>query len=55
MYQIVNVDEHEPTQPEQLGSKRKFWFVGADGTPVLFKEGRPNTGENWAEKVACEL
>jgi len=22
---------------------------------VLFKEGRPNTGENWAEKVACEL
>jgi hypothetical protein len=55
MYQIVNVDEQEPTQPEQLGSKRKFWFTGADGTPVLFKEGRPNTGENWAEKVACEL
>lgn len=22
---------------------------------MLFKEGRPNTGENWAEKIACEL
>jgi hypothetical protein len=55
MYQIVNVDEREPTQPEQLGSKRKFWFTGDDETPVLFKEGRPKTGENWAEKVACEL
>lgn len=22
---------------------------------MLFKEGRPGTGENWAEKIACEL
>lgn len=38
-----------------MGSKRKFWFADDHGIPFLFKEGRPNTGENWAEKVACEL
>ncbi|AUB84899.1 hypothetical protein THSYN_22795 [Candidatus Thiodictyon syntrophicum] len=37
---------------EQLGTKRKFWF---NDKRLLFKQGRPGTGENWAEKVACEL
>lgn len=54
MYNIVNVT-CEPAQWEQLGSKAKFWFMAEDGTPVLFKEGRPNTGENWAEKIASKL
>lgn len=39
---------------EQLGSKRKFWFKEADES-YLFKEGRPGTGENWAEVVAAKL
>lgn len=39
---------------EQLGSKRKFWFkCGSDY--YLFKEGRPGTGENWAEVVSADL
>jgi hypothetical protein len=54
MYEVKRVT-HEPAQPEQLGSKRKFWFTDDQGVPFLFKEGRPSTGENWAEKVACEL
>jgi len=46
-------------QLEQLGSKEKFWFRVDDGKS-LFKatqkhpDGSP-TGEDWAEKIACEL
>jgi len=54
MYEVVHVTR-EPAQSEQLGSKTKFWFMADDGTPFLFKEGRPNTGENWAEKIVSEL
>lgn len=39
---------------ESLGTKRKFWHT-YDNTRTLFKIGRPGTGENWAEKIACEL
>lgn len=47
-------------QLEQLGTKKKFWFDlppddGSLNFPALCKIGRPNTGENWAEKVACEI
>lgn len=43
---------------EYMGGKPKGWLTfNLDGKDlrVLFKEGRPGTGENWAEKVACEL
>jgi hypothetical protein len=40
---------------EQRGTKAKFWFRAADGTRTLFKEGYPDSGEHWAEKVACEV
>jgi len=43
---------------EYLGSKRKGWltyrFKDKDSR-ILFKQGRRGTGENWAEKVTCEL
>lgn len=55
MYPIVHVPDDAPEQPEQLGTKPKFWFSDATGLHCLFKEGRPNTGENWAEKVCAEL
>ncbi|MHB8252824.1 MAG: HipA domain-containing protein [Acidiferrobacter sp.] len=54
MYPIIHVPDDAPEQPEQLGTKLKFWFWDGD-RHYLFKEGRPNTGENWAEKVCCEL
>ena len=50
---------------EQLGSKPKFWFTikeAKGGEPALppgklglFKQTRAQTGEAWAEKVACTL
>jgi hypothetical protein len=54
MYPIISIDA-VPTESEQLGSKLKYWFLDGTGSKILFKEGRENTGENWAEKVACEL
>jgi len=43
---------------EYLGSKYKGWVtlkLDDKKLRVLFKQGRPGTGENWAEKVTCEL
>ncbi len=55
MYEIVHVPADASDLPEQLGTKQKFWFVGEDEKLWLFKIGRPNTGENWAEKACCEI
>lgn len=52
-YKIYNI--HSRDEMEQLGTKEKFWFYDTDGIKKLFKIGRPNTGENWSEKVAFEL
>ena len=38
-----------------MGTKGKFWYRDTSYGMALFKEGRPGTGEDWAEKVACEL
>lgn len=40
---------------EQLGTKAKHWVIDANDEKFLFKKGRANTGENWAEVVACEI
>lgn len=41
---------------EDVGSKEKTWCVRVDsGERYLLKYARPNTGEDWAEKVAAEL
>ena len=56
MYPVFEISEYD--QLEQLGTKRKFWFYDDNGHQVqkkLCKEGREGTGENWAEKIACEL
>jgi hypothetical protein len=53
-YQIIPLADNAPELPEQLGTKTKYW-LHIDDRQYLFKIGRPNTGENWAEKVACEL
>lgn len=55
IYPVIEVPKDAPTQLEQLGTKGKFWYWAADGRRTLFKEGRPGTGENWAEKVCCEI
>lgn len=55
MYPIETVPAEAPDTLEQLGTKYKFWFRDVFGQRYLFKEGRPGTGENWAEKVCSEL
>ena len=39
-----------------MGTKEKWWLVNrSTGRMVLLKLARPNTGEDWSEKVAFEL
>jgi HipA-like C-terminal domain len=53
-FEILTVDPHSFVGDEQLGSKTKFWFQRNEDR-WLFKEARPNTGEDWAEKIAGEI
>ncbi len=55
MYGIETVLDDAPDTLEQLGTKYKFWYRDVFGRRCLFKEGRPGTGENWAEKVCCGI
>ncbi|HMC66739.1 MAG TPA: hypothetical protein VKI65_17520 [Gemmataceae bacterium] len=55
MFPIIRVDSRRVELLEQLGTKRKFWYRADDGTRMLFKAEERGTGEDWAEKVACEL
>jgi hypothetical protein len=53
-YPIIQIPDDAPEFPEQQGTKIKYW-LHLNEQKHLFKIGRENTGENWAEKVACEL
>ncbi len=55
MFPVISLPNDAPNLPEQLGTKEKFWFRDDQGVSCLFKEGRPNSGDDWSEKVACEL
>jgi hypothetical protein len=55
MFPVIQVPDDASDLTEQMGTKPKFWFRDEAGRQCLFKEGRPNTGESWAEKVCCEL
>jgi len=54
MYSIRQIDRQQAEDIEYLGTKRKFWFT-MDGRRYLFKAEERGTGEDWAEKVVCEL
>lgn len=54
MYSIRQIDRQQAEDLEYLGTKRKFWFT-MDGQRYLFKAEQRGTGEDWAEKVVCEL
>lgn len=53
MFPILQINA-APDSVETVGSKRKFWYT-QDGQRYLFKAEERNTGEDWAEKVVCEL
>jgi len=54
VYPVIPIAEDAPDSLEQLGTKTKYW-LHKNNKRYLLKIGRANTGENWAEKVACEL
>ncbi len=54
MFNTVRVDRNDAQSIESLGTKRKFWFSKV-GQRFLFKAEERGTGEDWAEKLACEL
>ena len=54
MFPIINVNAAVAEAIEPLGSKRKFWYTN-QGKRMLFKAEERGTGEDWAEKIACEL
>ena len=55
-YPIIEVRREWAREPEDMGSKDKFWYLRPeDGNVWLFKYPRQNTGEHWAEKIAAEV
>ena len=62
-YPVRNISALERVRAEWMGTKEKDWFARSekhwywesDADYFLAKMGRPNSGEDWAEKVASEL
>lgn len=54
-FPVIQVPDDAEDAPEQMGTKFKFWYRDLRKRPVLFKEARPGTGEDWAEKTAASL
>ena len=52
---IVTQEHYELGENETMGSKPKFWFEHEELGLCLYKQARPNVGEDWAEKVAAHL
>jgi len=54
-YPIIEVQPEWVANPEDMGTKNKFWYGPGNETRWLFKHPRANTGEHWAEKIAAEI
>lgn len=54
-FQIIEVPDDVQREQEQMGTKFKFWYLDEQHGYCLFKEGHPNTGEDWAERIAAKL
>lgn len=58
-YTIHNISNVEVDSYEQLGTKSKFWYESKDSNSILFKSTETKEGsrygEDWAEKISCEL
>lgn len=64
-YPIIDISDQYIDEFEQMGTKSKFWYTDSEtGEDYLFKsihtedgQGNPveREGEDWAEKVACEI
>ncbi len=54
-FPVIIVPPDTTLASEALGTKFKFWFNHPELGYCLYKQARPNTGEDWAEKIASEL
>ncbi len=54
-FPIYEVPDDAAEAEEPMGSRFKFWFQHPELGNCLFKQVRPNTGEDWSEKIAAEL
>ena len=54
-YRIVHVEDDASQAVEAMGTKPKFWYFDQELGRALYKQRRPGTGEDWAEKIAAEL
>jgi hypothetical protein len=56
-FPIIKVESEWVLEPEEMGSKRKFWYrpPGEHQRRWLFKCPQDNTGQHWAEKIAAEI
>lgn len=55
-YPVLQVRPEWALEPEDMGTKTKFWYRDPDdGADWLFKHPRPGTGEHWAEKIVAEV
>jgi len=55
-YEIFEVSRETNDQVEQMGTKEKFWVLGTNTEERwLFKFNRPETGEDWSEKISAEI
>ncbi len=54
-FSIIDVPLDAAQAQEAMGTKFKFWYTHPTLGECLFKAARPNTGEDWSEKIAAEL
>lgn len=54
-FPIIEIPPDAPGEVEEMGTKEKFWFPHENLGSCLYKKARPNTGEDWSEKIAAEL
>lgn len=55
MFPIIPVNPDDAEELEPLGTKRKFCFNDQQGRRMLFKAEERGTGEDWTEKIVCDL
>jgi hypothetical protein len=55
VYPVIRVQASRAEAVEDLGTKAKFWYRDDENGLMLFKAEERGTGEDWAEKIACEL
>lgn len=54
-FPVFEIPDDAAQAEEAMGTKFKFWYQHPSLGDCLFKLARPNTGEDWSEKIAAEL